>query len=141
MPSKPKSWQQRLKSDKKPVVKLLTFDFAGLKSGTTMLVSSPLEVEAYLRKIPEGAARTVERMRADLAKKHKADGACPVSSAIFLRIVSEAAFEQVQAGAPLHDVTPFWRVVTPDSPLARKLACGPDFVRAQREREGIAESS
>lgn len=137
MPSKPKSWQQRLKSDKKPLVKDLTFDFAGLKAGTTMLVSSPLAIEAYLRKIPAGSQRTVERMRADLAKKHKADGACPVSSAIFLRIVSEAAFEQLAAGTPLNEVAPFWRVVTADSPLARKLACGPEFVRAQREREGI----
>jgi hypothetical protein len=31
--------------------------------------------------------------------------------------------------------TPFWRVIAPDSPLARKLSCGPDFIRYRRALE------
>jgi hypothetical protein len=76
-------------------------------------------------------------MRDALAKRHTADATCPVSTAIFLRVLAEAAFESLQAGAPLDAITPFWRVVDPGSPLARKLACGDDFLRAQREREGV----
>lgn len=137
MATKTKSWNSRLKQAKTPVVKLLEIDFAGLKSGTTMLVSSPQEVEAYINQLPFGTTRTVTQMRADLAQQHAADGTCPVSTAIFLRVVAEAALEQLEKGSTMERITPFWRVVAPTDNVAKKLTCGPEFVRAQREREGI----
>lgn len=135
MAKKTKTWEQRLVGAKKPVTKLLDFDFAGIKSGMTMLISSPVEVAEYIAKIPAGQSRSIGRMRADLAKKHKVDATCPVSTAIFLRVAAEAAFEELQAGAALETITPFWRVVEPGDRLARKLVCGDDFLIAQRERE------
>lgn len=137
MATKTKSWNSRLKQAKTPVVKLLEIDFAGLKSGTTMLVSSPQEVEAYINQLPFGTTRTVTQMRADLAQQHAADGTCPVSTAIFLRVVAEAALEQLEKGSTVERITPFWRVVDPSDKVAKKLTCGPEFVRAQRVREGI----
>lgn len=137
MAAKTKSWDSRLKQAKTPVVKLLEIDFAGLKSGTTMLVSSPQEVEAYINQLPFGATRTVTQMRADLAQQHAADGTCPVSTAIFLRVVAEAALEELAKGSTVERITPFWRVVDPADKVAKKLTCGPEFVRAQRECEGI----
>ena len=133
-----KSWEARLGQSKAPVVKLLEFDFAGLKSGTTMLVSSPQEVAAYIQQIPRGTVRTITELRADLAQQHAADGTCPVSTAIFLRVVAEAAWEQLQKGAPIEQLTPFWRVIEPADKVAQKLTCGPDFIRAQRTREGVS---
>lgn len=138
MAAKAKSWESRLKKSKVPVVKLLEFDFAGLKSGTTMLVSSPQEVASYINGLPAGTTRTMVEMRADLAQQHAADGTCPVSTAIFLRVVAEAALEQLKEGGDVEQITPFWRVVDPGDKLAQKLTCGPDFVRAQRVREGSA---
>ena len=96
MAAKAKSWGSRLNQSKAPVVKLLEIDFAGLKSGTTMLVSSPQEVATYINQLPLGTTRTITQMRADLAQQHAADGTCPVSTAIFLRVVAEAALEQLE---------------------------------------------
>jgi hypothetical protein len=135
MASKKKSWQERLTKSKPPEVKLLDFDFAGLKRGMSMLVSSPQEVAEYIRSIPMGETRSIEQLRADLAAKHQADATCPASTPIFLRVVSEAAFEDLYTGRNPEAVVPFWRVVEPGSRLAQKLTCGDDFLRAQRERE------
>jgi hypothetical protein len=137
MKSGRKSWQQRVESAKNPVVKLLEFDFAGLKRGTTMLISSPHEVDTYIQAIPPGENRSIEQLRADLAAQHQADATCPVSTAIFLRVVSEAACERLLAGAALENITPFWRVVVPGSRLAQKLECGEEFLVAQRTRETL----
>lgn len=137
MVAKSISWQERLKKGKTPVVKLLDFDFAGLKRGTTMVVSSPYEVDRYIRSIPFGETRSIHQMRADLARDHGADATCPASTPIFLRVVSEAAFEQVCSGASLDSVAPFWRIVEPGSRIAQRLACGDEFLQLQREHEGI----
>ncbi len=139
MPSKPKTWQEKFQSDRKPEVKLLSFDFAGLKRGTTMLVSSPAEIDKFIRKIPTGKSVSIEELRAALAKKHKADSACPASTPIFLRVVSEAAFEAIKAGKSFDEVTPFWRVVHPESKLAQKLESGADLIRSLRANEGIID--
>jgi hypothetical protein len=135
MAAKRKSWQQRFETSKPPIVKVLDFDFAGLKSGTAMLISSPQEVASYIAAIPSGETRSIEEMRKALAAQHQADGTCPVTTAIFLRIVSEAASEQLLAGTPIAAITPFWRVVEPGSRLAKKLECGDEFLRTQRAHE------
>ncbi len=128
-------WADRLHKDKTPQVKRLSFDFSGLKQGTTMLVPSPREIDDYVRQVPKGQSRSMLELRTDLARVHRADGTCPVSTAIFLKVVAEASFEAIGRGAKLAEVTPFWRVVDPDSPLAKKLSCGPAFIVAQRKRE------
>lgn len=137
MASKRKTWQEKFNTGKEPVVKLLTFNFAGLKTGTKMLVSSPKEINQFVRKIPAGKSITLDEMRTALAKKHKADATCPASTPIFLRVVSEAAFEELQAGKRFDEVTPFWRVIHPESKLAQKLECGVDLIRSLRKKEGI----
>jgi hypothetical protein len=53
---------------------------------------------------------------------------CPVTTAIYLRVVAEVALDDLGTGKPLDQVVPFWRVVTPDSKVAKKLSCGPDHV-------------
>ena len=133
------NWQKRFSKAKTPVVKQLEVDFAGLKRGTMMLVSSPQEVDGYIRSIPEGETHSVEQMRAALAQQHNAEAACPASTAIFLRVVAELAFEELQAGKPLDAVTPFWRVVEPGSRLAKKLSCGDEFLQSMREGERLGD--
>ena len=64
----------------------------------------------------------------------------PASTAIFLRIVAEAAWEALQSGAQLQQVTPFWRIVEPGSKLARKLSVDPAFLSERRDQEGIGRS-
>jgi hypothetical protein len=57
---------------------------------------------------------------------------------MFLRICAEKAFEDFQAGCPVEDVTPFWRMVTPKSPIRKKLSFGVEFVDAMRAAESMA---
>ncbi len=103
-----------------------------------MLIPTPAVVAAYVAQIPPGESRTVPQMREDLAAAHHADFTYPLTAGIFLRIASELAWEQYQNGRPLAEVTPFWRAVDVKSPMAKKLACGLDFILQQRQREGIA---
>jgi hypothetical protein len=135
MPNKPKTWAQRMKA-KPPHTVVLDKAFAGVPAGAKLLISCPLEVEAYLRRqVPPGETRAIQQMRRELAQLHGADAACPVSTAIFLRTVAEAAWDQIEAGTPASLVAPFWRVVDPQSPLAKKLRAGSGWIAEQRAAE------
>lgn len=133
-----KTWTQKLENGRKPEMVRLEKAFGGIAAGGLMLVSTPLEVQAHIERIGEGASLTPAQLRDRLAKKHGANGTCPISTGIFLRIVAEAAWEQIQAGKDPGEVAPFWRVVEPGSPLAKKLTCGDEFVKRMRRQEGIA---
>jgi hypothetical protein len=138
MPSRPKTWQQKMQA-KPPHTVVLDKDFAGVPAGARLLISCPLEVEHYLRtQVPPGETRAIQQMRRELARLHGADAACPVSTAIFLRTVAEAAWDQIEAGSPAAQVAPFWRVVEPGTPLAKKLRAGSDWIAQQRAAERMA---
>lgn len=135
MPNKPKSWKDKMKA-RPPHQVRLDKDFAGVPAGALLLISCPLEVEDYLRtRVPPGETRAVQQMRRELAALHGADAACPVSTAIFLRTVAEAAWDEIEAGTPASQVAPFWRVVDPGSPLAKKLRAGSEWIAQQRAAE------
>jgi len=128
MPKKPTDWRKRFGGAKPPHVVMLHAAFAGVKPGNTMLISSPGDIAAYLAKIPRGETRTMDRLRNELARKAGANAMCPVTTAIYLRVVAEVALRDLEEGKQLDEVVPFWRVVTPDSKVAKKLSCGPDHV-------------
>lgn len=107
------------KKDMKRVV--LEKDFAGIKAGQKMLVGTPQMIDAYIRELPRGETRTMPELRSELAREQGCDATCPVSTAIFVRILAEAALEQQEAGAGIDEITPFWRVVGPDDKIASKL--------------------
>ncbi len=52
-------------------------------------------------------------------------------------IQSEAANEQLEQGVALKNITPFWRMIEPNSPLAKKLSFGQGFLKEQRKKEKI----
>ncbi len=91
-----------------------------------MLISSPADIAEYLAKIPRGERRTIARMRSDMARRASADAMCPVTTAIYLRIVAEVALADLGAGKDLAEVPPFWRLVGAGDKLAKKLSCGTD---------------
>ena len=70
--------------------------------------------------------------------KRFADMPCPMVTGISLRIVSEAAYEEYKKYMKLDQITPFWRVVEPNSNLAHKLTCGIDFLIENQIRENIS---
>lgn len=113
-------------------------DFAGIRAGSKLYIATPEIIARYVGKVPYGETRSIERLRNELARRNRADATCPVTTAIFLRVVCEAAWDDLQDGTPLESVVPFWRVVAPETPLARRLRCGSDWLQRQREIEGGA---
>lgn len=135
MPKKPKSWAQKMEA-KPPHTVRLSEPFAGVPAGAQLLISSPQEIARFLsERTSAGQTLSIQQLRRELAAAHRADATCPVSTSIFLRTVSAFSWEQVEAGRPVAEVAPFWRVVEPESPLARRLPCGPDWIRQQRAAE------
>jgi hypothetical protein len=129
------SWTAKLQQPRAPKRVRLEADFAGIKAGNLLFVGTPPIVDAYIRAIPRGEVRSIERMRREIARRHRCDAMCPVSTAIFLRMVAEAAWEQLEAGSGLQSVAPFWRVVEPGSTTAKKLSVDSRWIELQREAE------
>jgi hypothetical protein len=135
MARKPKTWAEKMKAPA-PHLARLERNYGGMMTGEMMLISSPQEVASHLKAhVKRGHTITVPELRAGLAKEHGAAGVCPMSTGIFLRIASEAAWDEMQEGANADDVTPFWRAVDPKSDLAKKLRCGPEWLAWQRATE------
>jgi hypothetical protein len=132
-----KTWTERLNAPVPHVVKPAPMDIAGMKKGEIMLVPSPRIVDAFIRAIPRGTSMDVKTLRLKLARRYKAQVTCPITMGFHLRTVAEAAYEAHVAGAPLDEITPFWRVLDDSVPTTRRLACGAAFVTDQRAREGL----
>jgi len=111
--------------------------FADVPEGAKMLIATPEIVNNYIRHIPEGTFTSLQQMRKDLAVAYNAEYCCPITSGIFVRIVSEAAWEDKQTGKSIDEITPFWRMLDPKSPAAKKLSFGIDFLVGQQRKEGI----
>ena len=144
MPTTPPSWLNKMQPSAVPKVNTLKKAFAGIPAGGTLYISTPNEVKRFIHAVPSGTALTQAALRQKMikvrGKADKADDACPVCTGIFLRIVAEAAWEELQNGTPLTEITPFWRVVEPSSSMATKLTCGVAFVEEMRAREGIVDA-
>lgn len=132
-----KTWRQKLAGGAPAHVEILDKPYAGLPVGARLFIATPAMVQEWVQAVPFGETRTVESMRADLAQSHDADGSCPLATGIFLRIVSEVALEELALGVDVSEVAPFWRIVDPKSPLAKKLSCGPDWIRDRRAAEAM----
>jgi hypothetical protein len=128
----PKSWTQKFRGAKPAHVVELEKPFAGVAAGQRLFIPSPALLAERIAALPRGARTDPVALRSELASTHGADATCPVTTAIHLRIVAEHALEQIAAGA---EPTPFWRAIPPESPVAKKLSCGPEFIRQKREAE------
>jgi hypothetical protein len=134
-----KTWTEKLLCGKEPKIKRIDFDFAGIPANSMMFIATPQIIDSYIKQIPKGKNITVQAMRKDLAIENKADYTCPVTTGIFLRIVAEASYETYEQTKSLKGITPFWRVVEPNSALSKKLTFEQDFVINQRQAEKIID--
>lgn len=131
-----KRWADRLKQGA-PVLKAAPCTIGDVVEGQRMLVPTARQVDDFIRSIPNGVEMDVRALRTALAIENGADVSCPVYMGYHLRTVAEAAFEALEQGADVKDITPFWRVLDEQSPTTRKLSFGEDFVVGQRQREGL----
>ena len=131
------SWIDKRDSNYSYKIKTLAKSFADIAEGSKMLVATPLIIDSYIKKVPFGTVTNLSSLRDDLALEFQVDKTCPVSTAIFLKIVANASYEELSLGIDISEVAPFWRVVDPDSKLAKKLNCGIEFIINQRINEGL----
>lgn len=120
-----KSWRQKLETELPDHGKIVT----DARTGGTLLIPKPLDIDALVRQIPEGKLATDVQIRQRLAKENKADATCPLTTGIFLRIVAETAEEDTRNGKL--PVAPYWRVIKADGSLNPKF---PGGAEAQAER-------
>ena len=136
--SGPTDWRKRLRKAKPPKKVVLNTRFAGLAAGTTMYVGSPSVIADWVAAIPEGETRSIARLRNELARANDAQATCPTTTALYLRMVAEVALADLADGHQPEAVIPFWRVVEPDSPIARRLSCDATLIADFRAREAAA---
>ncbi|HLO98511.1 MAG TPA: hypothetical protein VK171_07945 [Fimbriimonas sp.] len=132
-----KTWQEKLAGGKEPFVVTVDRKLGGVSIGDKMLVPSPRQVDDYIRTIPVGVGKTVADMRSELGKQNGADTTCPLCSGIFIRISAEAAQEELAAGKPASEVTPFWRVIPPKAPVRTKVSFPVWIIDDLRRAEGL----
>lgn len=133
--AKKKTAREKLAVKKELKKVVLEKPFGGMQAGETMLVATPQMVDGYIRRMGHGETRTIPELRSDLAKQNQCHGACPMSSSIFVRMVAEAALEDLSEGKPVSEVSPFWRVITSKDKIAKKLAIDPAWIDEQRSME------
>ena len=124
-----KSWREKLDNPNLPKVVKIPANMRKQLGRGTMLIPSPRDVDALIRKVPKGGLITVGRLREDLARKFAADVTCPLTTGIFVRIAAEAAEEDAREGKKR--ITPYWRVIKDDGSMNPKF---PGGVAAQSER-------
>jgi hypothetical protein len=132
---KRKSWQEKFESINQFEVKLTDKKFADIPEGAKMLIATPKIIEDYIFQIPEGTETDLKTLRKDLALQYGAEYTCPVTTGIFLRIVSEKAFESYQNGKELNKIAPFWRTIKPKDKILTKLSFGSNFVFDMKAKE------
>ncbi|MGL4231209.1 MAG: hypothetical protein ACRCWJ_07565 [Casimicrobium sp.] len=129
------SWATKLAKPRNVKRVLLDAPFAGIPAGAMLFVGTPDVVANYVKKIPYGETRTIERMRREIARNNDCDAMCPVSTSIFLRMVAEGAWDELQAGNTPDKVVPFWRVIEAGSTIAKKLRADSAWLTHQRALE------
>ena len=134
----PKSWSDKRADPAPHQVKVMDVTRAGVEKGGRMLLPSVRLIDDFIRAIPKGKAVGNAEMRATLARRHKANGCCPVYTGYHLRTCAEAAIEDHERGVPLTKITPVWRVLNETAPTLNKLTQkGRALIDAQRKKEGL----
>ncbi|QFY60344.1 hypothetical protein FZ934_07795 [Rhizobium grahamii] len=100
--------------DDVPVIKMRP---KGRAKEQRMLIPSESMVIDALRGAQAGKFSDLAEIRRALAANYGADACCPVTVRRHLVHIS-------QEGS-----APFWRVVDPDRPFARRVTGGPDYIR------------
>jgi hypothetical protein len=134
-PMRPINWRKRFKDKDKSKTVLLDTDFAGIKAGTLLFIATPGILANYIYRIPLGQTRSIVRLRNELAYQNNATATCPVTMAIYLRVVAKAAWEDIIDGKFPAEIIPFWRVIEPNSSIAKRLRCDSEWISLQRNSE------
>jgi hypothetical protein len=130
-----KSWKEKLLGSKGlPKVAQIPCDKTSKMGTGTFVVPAPTEVDSLMKKVPKGKLITINQIRQTLAKKHKANTACPMTTGIFAWMSANAAEEAKTEGAKR--VTPYWRTLKTGGEINPKYPGGVEHMQSLLESEG-----
>jgi hypothetical protein len=130
-----KTWREKLADDKGlPKVGEAIGKLSKRWGTGTFVIPAPREVDALMKQVPKGRVVTINDLRGALAKKHKTDFACPITTGIFSWIAAHAAAEAKAAGAKR--ITPFWRTLKTGGELNPKYPGGVEGIARHLRAEG-----
>ncbi len=118
-----KSWKDKL-NDSKDLPRVINLNAEAEKrwGGKTMVIPSPIEVDAIMKTVKKGKIITINDIRKRLSEKHSTETACPITTGIFAWIASHAAEEDRKAGKK--KITPYWRTIKSTGELNEKYPGG-----------------
>jgi hypothetical protein len=123
-----KTWREKLEVKQEPKV------VDDPRGRGKMLIPTPLDVDALIRKVERGKLITDKQIRERLARNFHADLTCPMTTGIFIHITAEAAEEDLINGRARR--TPYWRVIKSDGSLNEKFPGGVEGQAARLKEEG-----
>ncbi len=131
-----KSWREKRENPVPGLPKVVDVPDKWVKTmgGRRIFVPTPRLVDELVRTVPKRRLITVGQIRQRLAKPFNADSTCPLTTGIFLRIISEAAEEDRQAG--VKRITPYWRVIRDNGNLNPKFPGGVEAHAQKLKEEG-----
>jgi len=130
-----KSWREKLADDKGlPKVCRATGKLSKRWGEGTFVIPAPREVDALMKQVPRGRVVTINELRAALAKNHKTDFACPITTGIFSWIAAHAAAEAEAEGAKR--ITAYWRTLKTGGELNPKYPGGVEGIAKRLRAEG-----
>lgn len=144
MAYKKKTWTEKLK-DNKNYPKTIPFEKTmpcgkslakwGAKPGDTVVIAPPSDVNMVMKHVPKGNVITIYEICSVLARKHKADFCCSLTTGIFITIAAHAAEENRMKGEK--HITPYWRTLKTTGVLNAKFPGGLDAQKSMLEQEGL----
>lgn len=135
MSYKPKSWREKYDLPGKDLPKVVTVSqkWADRFGGRRICIGTPKIIDAIIQKVPRGKLITINQIREKLAKKFHSDNACPITTGIFVRIISEVAEEDLLAGKR---PSPYWRILREGGMLNPKYHSGLNLQKQRLHDEG-----
>lgn len=135
---KKKTWQQKLE-DRKNFPKTLGLEpnfpcyralkKMGAEPGDSVVIAPPLDVDAIMKNVPEGKLITLHEICEKLAKKHKTQYCCTLTTGIFITTAANAA-EETKGD------TSYWRTLKNNGELNTKYPGGAEQQKRLLEHEG-----
>ena len=86
----------------------------GAKVGDSVVIAPPLDVDEIMKKVPKGKLITLKEICENLAKKHKTQYCCTLTTGIFVMTAANAA-EETKSN------TPYWRTLKNNAELNKKF--------------------
>lgn len=131
-----RKWREKLHNPKNglPQVKKVTGKMSKRWGTGKFVIPHPEEVDALMKKVSKGKLVTISEIREALAKKHKVNFACPLTTGIFAWIAAGAADEEEKEGKK--GITPYWRTLKSGGEINDKFPGGAEDQMRLLKSEG-----